>query len=225
MAGCYSLLALAFLRRLDHAALGLDRCERAVVDVVDIAADLQLAGFVDECVLVSQQDPDLRRQLDVLLARAEHPLDLVCRPVLGRTRNVEENFGIFGRILHAHAAVAIRAHIMREHVLVRRVVLVDQEPIGEIEPYASERIRLAGRLKDVHAAVPVISHSQPHPLERRRVSLQPGQIFIVDDRGRHVPGRIDGDELHRLTEQRRRHVLLADYDSGAPDLGAVVCHA
>src|SRR4030095_2487430 len=64
----HRLVALAFLRRLDHAALGLDRRQRAAVNVVDIATNLQLAGIVDERVLISQQHPDLSRQLDVLLA-------------------------------------------------------------------------------------------------------------------------------------------------------------
>ena len=30
------------------------------------------------------------------------------------------------------------------------------------------------------------------------------QVFVLHDRRRHVPGRVDGDELHRLGEQRRR---------------------
>src|SRR6516164_312298 len=137
------LLALALLHWLDHAALALDRRKRAAVDIVDVAADLQLAGIIDERVLIGQQDPDLRRQLNILLARAEHPLDPVSGPILARARDVEENFGIFGRILHAHAAVAIGPHIVREHVLVRRVVLVNQEPVGEVEPYSSKRVGLA----------------------------------------------------------------------------------
>src|SRR5262249_47143622 len=58
------LLALALLQLLNHAALALDRRERAAVDIVDITADLQLAGVIDERVLISQQDPDLRRQLN-----------------------------------------------------------------------------------------------------------------------------------------------------------------
>src|SRR5262249_17430246 len=107
------LLALALLQRLDHAALALDRRERAAFDIVDVAADLQRAGVIDERVLIGQQHPDLRRQLNVLLAGAEHALDLVSGPVLARARDVEENLGIFGRILHAHAAVAVGAHIVR----------------------------------------------------------------------------------------------------------------
>src|SRR5215813_7660777 len=41
------LLTLALLQRLDHAALALDRRERAAVDIVDVAAGLQLAGVID----------------------------------------------------------------------------------------------------------------------------------------------------------------------------------
>ena len=162
--------------------------------------------------------------MDVLLAGAEHPLDLVRRPVLVRTGYVEENLGVFGRILHAHAAVAVGAHIVREHVLVRRVVLVDQEAIGEVEPYATERVGFARRLIDVHAAIAIVDELEAHSFQRHRVALQHRHIFVVYDRRRHVPGRIDGDVFHRLAKQRRRHVRLADHDSGAPDLGVVVHH-
>src|SRR5262249_31680477 len=73
LARCHDLLlALALLQRLDHAALALDRRQCAAVDIVDVAAGLQLSGVIDECVLIGQQDPDLRRQLNVLLAGAEH---------------------------------------------------------------------------------------------------------------------------------------------------------
>src|SRR5207253_2835272 len=81
---CDLLLALALLRRFDHAALALDRRQRAAVDIVDVAADLQFAGIVDERGLISEVHPDRYRQLDVLLARAEHVLDPVRRPVLAR---------------------------------------------------------------------------------------------------------------------------------------------
>src|SRR6476659_1789442 len=67
-AGRGHLVALALLHGLDHAALGLDRRQRTAVDVVDVAADLQLAGVVDEGVLLGQVYPDRHRQLDILLA-------------------------------------------------------------------------------------------------------------------------------------------------------------
>ena len=60
-------------------------------------------------------------------------------------------------ILHPHAAVAVGAHVMREQVLVRRVVLIDQEPVREVEADAAERIGFARRLRDVHAAVAVVA--------------------------------------------------------------------
>ena len=106
------LLALALLRWLDHATLGFDRRERAAVDIVDIAPDLQLTGFVDERTRTGRQ------------TRSSG-----CSAQASRTS--------IRRILDAHATMAVRAHIMREQVLVRRVVLIDQEPIGKIEPYAS----------------------------------------------------------------------------------------
>ena len=66
---------------------------------------------------------------------------------------------------------------------------------------------------------------QAHALQHGRVLLQRRQIFVVDDRGRHVPGRIDGDELHRLRQQRRRLVArLAGDDAGGPDRRAVLHH-
>ena len=37
-----------------------------------------------------------------------------------------------------------------------------------------------------------------------------GQQLLVDDRLRHVPGRVDDDELERVGEDRRRGFFLAD---------------
>ena len=42
------------------------------------------------------------------------------------------------------------------------------------------------------------------------------QIFVLDDRRRHVPGRIDGDELHLRADHRRRLARLAGHDLGVP---------
>src|SRR5262249_56404871 len=50
---CNLLLALALLRRLDHAALTLDRRERAAVDIVDVAAGLLLSCAIYARVLLS----------------------------------------------------------------------------------------------------------------------------------------------------------------------------
>ena len=90
-----------------------------------VAAYLQLARVVDEGGLIGQMYPDRNGQLDVLFAGAEHPLDPLGGPVLARTRDVEQNLGVLGRVLHAHAAVTVGARVVREQVLVRRVVLID----------------------------------------------------------------------------------------------------
>src|SRR5215510_2517141 len=51
--------------------------------------------------------PQPRLQLNILLGPAEHLRDLLDRPVLAGTCDVEENLGIFCRILHTHAAAAV----------------------------------------------------------------------------------------------------------------------
>ena len=114
------------------------------------------------------------------------------------------HLGVLGRILHPHAAVAVGARVVREQVLVRRVVLVDQEAVREVEADAAERVGFARRLGDVHAAVAVVLDLEAHARQHGRILLQRRQIFVVHDRRRHVPGRVDGDVLHRLGQQRRR---------------------
>jgi hypothetical protein len=58
-----------------------------------------------------------------------------------------------------------------------------------------------------------------HAVQHGRILLKRGQIFVVDDRRRHVPCRIDGDVFHRF-RQFRRGVLarLSDDDARGPDL-------
>ena len=119
--------------------------------------------------------------------------------------------------------MAVGALGVGEQVLVRRVVLIDQELVGEVEAHAAERVGLAGRLRDVHAAVLVLRQVEAHPLEHGRILLQGRQIFVVDDRRRHVPGRVDGDVFHRLRQKRgRMDAGLADHDARLPDRGAMV---
>src|SRR5262249_57740168 len=67
------LLAPALLQRLDHAALALDRRERAAVDIVGVAAGLQLSGVIHERGLIGQPEPHLRPHVNVLLARGPPP--------------------------------------------------------------------------------------------------------------------------------------------------------
>ncbi len=109
------------------------------------------------------------------------------------------------------------ALVLGEQMLVRRVVLIDQELVGEVEADAAERVALARRLRDVHAAVAVLRQLQAHALEHRRVLLQRRQILVVDDRGRHVPCRVDRDVLHRLGQFRCRLGRQACDDARLPD--------
>src|SRR6516225_6276113 len=154
--GRHQFLAPALGRGLDHAARAPDRRKGAAIEIVNVTAGLQLAGVVDEGGLIGEVDPDRRRlQLKVLLAAAEHARDPRRRPVLLRTGDIEENLGVFRRILHAHAAVAVGADLMGEIILVRGVVLIDQEPVWKVEPDPTQRIVGAGRLgnRDATAAV------------------------------------------------------------------------
>ena len=64
---------------------------------------------------------------------------------------------------------------------------------------------------------------QADAIERLRVLLQRRQVFVLDDRGRHVPGRVDGDEFHLRADHRRRLARLSGHDLGVPvDLVVVV---
>ena len=112
---------------------------------------------------------------------------------------------------------------MCKQMLVRRVVLVDQERIREVEADAAERVAFARRLGNVHAAVAVALQLETHALQHGRILLQGRQIFVVDDRRRHVPGRVDGDELHRLRQKRRGVDGLADDNTRWLQNGAPFC--
>jgi hypothetical protein len=50
---------------------------------------------------------------------------------------------------------------VREQLLVRRVVLIDQEAVREIEADAAERVALARRLEDADRAVRIAADLQP----------------------------------------------------------------
>ena len=217
----------AALRPVDgdvgHLALGaLQDRQQPGVAAVDVVADLQLAVVVDEGGLVGEVDRDAGREVDVDLRAAEHLLQPLRGVVLVRQRQAEQHLAVFQRVLDPHAAVAVGALVMGEQVLVRRVVLIHQELVREVEADAAERVAVARRLVDADGAVRVLLDLQPDALHRLRVLLQRRQVFVLDDRRRHVPGRIDGDELHLCAEQRRRLARLADHDLGLPDQLAVV---
>jgi hypothetical protein len=123
---CHLLLSLALWCRLDDATFAFDCRKRTAVEIVKITSNLQFAGVVDKSRLIGEVNPDLRRpQLNVLLDGAEHVLDPLRRPALMWPRDVEENLGVFGWILYAHAAMAIGAELLPKQMLVRRVVLID----------------------------------------------------------------------------------------------------
>src|SRR6185312_15917467 len=120
-------LALAALQDVDHAG----------VAPVDIVAELQLAVRVDEGGLIGEMHPDRLLEVDVDLAVAVHALDAPLRVVFLRIGERKQLGRISLRILHAHAAVAVSSLVAREQVLVRRVVLVDEELVREIEANAA----------------------------------------------------------------------------------------
>ena len=88
------------------------------------------------------------------------PPNIDSQPCLGvallRQRQRQQHLGVLQRILHPHAAVAEGALVMGEQVLVRRVVLIDQELVREVEADAAERVAVARRLRDVDRAVGVL---------------------------------------------------------------------
>ena len=195
------------------------------VATIDILADLQLAAVIHECGLVGDVDRDRRREFQVDLARAIHAADLLRRVALVRQGDVEQDGRVLIRILYPHAAVAEGAFFLGEQMLVRGVVLIDQELVGEVEADAPERVGFARRLRDVNRAVAALLQPQPHALQHGRVLLQRRQILVVDDRRRYVPGRIDRDELHGLAQQRRGvNARLSGHHAGGPDLRAMLHH-
>ncbi len=176
-----------------------------------------MASFVHERRLIGEVHRNGRRQMDIALARAVHSANLLDRIAVLRIGDAEQQFGIFVGELNPHAAMAECALVLVKQVLVRRIVLINQEFIWEIEANATQRIGLAWRLIDMHGAVPIVLHLEAHTTEYRRVLRQGRQVFIVDNRRRHVPGWVEGDEFHRLAEQRRGlFARLARDDLGRP---------
>src|SRR5215475_6859964 len=72
-------------------------------------------------------------------------------------------------------------------------------------------------------AVDVLRKLKADAVECLWIRLQGRQVFLLDDRRWHIPGRIDRDELHFGTEHRRRQIRFADHDFRVPvDLVVVV---
>src|SRR5215831_15617063 len=72
-------------------------------------------------------------------------------------------------------------------------------------------------------AVGVLRQLKADAVECLWIRLQGRQVFLLDDRRWHIPGRIDRDELHFGTEHRRRQIRFADHDFRVPvDLVVIV---
>ena len=104
--------ALAFgLPRLAGSRALLIAVERAGVDIVDVTpGSTGFPGIINNALwYVRCTQMAAGGSWDVLLAGAEHARDPLDRPVLAGPREVEQNLGIFGGMLYAHAAVAVGA--------------------------------------------------------------------------------------------------------------------
>ena len=71
---------------------------------------------------------------------------------------------------------------MGEQVLVRRVVLVHQELVGEVEADAAERVAVARRLPDAHGAVRILLDLEADALHRLRILRSAGRysFWMID---------------------------------------------
>ena len=121
-------------------------------------------------------------EVDLALLAAEHLLQALRRVVAARRGVRQQHLGVFHRILHAHAAVAVGSLVVREVVLLRCVVLVDEVFVREIEPDAAERIAL-GRAAGIRAPRRSACAQRRDPCGRRYWdrSLVERQQFVVDD--------------------------------------------
>ena len=155
-------------RGVGVAAVAVQDVQQVAVEAVDVGAGLRLAGVVGERGLIGDVDRDRMLEVDGALARAVHRADARGGVVFLRLRNAQQHLGVFIRVLHPHAAVAVGPRVMREQLLVRRVVLIDQEAVREIEADAAERIALARRLEDADRAVLVAADLQADPRQRAR---------------------------------------------------------
>ena len=87
------------------------------------------------------------------LAVAEHLADALLRVAFARAHERQQHLGVFHRILtRMQPWLPARFGLANRSCLVR-VVLIDQEFVGEIEAQPAERVLLAGRLRDVDGAV------------------------------------------------------------------------
>ena len=121
----------------------------------------------------------------------------------------------FGQLQMQRAGAFLRG----QGTVLETLQLGGDVPLGVLQGLAApvvvwNLVGLAVRDLDVEAVHAVVLDPQPHAGEYGRVLRQGRQIFVVNDRRRHVPGRVDSDVFHLGTEHRRLHARLADDDAG-----------
>src|SRR3954454_10748987 len=164
-----------------------------VVDRVEVGDLMQLALVVGQKREIGQVDRDLLGQPDGALALADEAAQASLAPL-----RPEHELAEAERLVETHAAVAEGALLGVEQAAVRRVVQVDGVLIREHELDEAERVALARRLAHRDAAV-----AGPHDLIAARGGVgRVGVELVLEDRRRHVPGRVDDRVLHRVGEQR-----------------------
>ena len=130
----------------DAAFVAFHDIQQRFVAAVHIVKEFKLAFAVHKGGLVGQVDGNRGGELNVGFAGAEHLADAHLGIAVARPRERQQYLRVFRRVLHPHAAVTERPPVQGEKVLVRCVVLIDQELVGEIEAQPAERVFLAGRL-------------------------------------------------------------------------------
>src|SRR5215468_4900852 len=106
------LLVGTCLRTLDRdvgeaTLLAPEHGDLAGVAAVEVLAEVELAGLVDERRLIGQMHGDQVLELNVLLAAADYAGEPLLGVAIVRPRDREQHLGIFERILDPHAAVAV----------------------------------------------------------------------------------------------------------------------
>src|SRR6516225_6774543 len=174
------------------------------ISAIDVFAQLQLALLVHKRRLVGQVHWYKPRKVDIDLLAAEHLLQTRLTVVLVRHHQRQQLFGVGKRILNPHAAMAVGPPLARKQILVRRVMLVDQELVREIEADTTERVGSARWLPNMDATVAGVVDFQTNTIECPRIFLQRWKVLFFDDRLGHVPGWVDGDEFHIRANHRGR---------------------
>src|SRR5690242_17290172 len=121
------------------------------------------------------------REVDVDLAPSEHALQSRLGVALVRKNQRQQLLAVGQRVLDAHAAMAVGALFTCEKILVRRVVLIDEELVREIKADSAERIASAWRLRDVDCAVRVLRQLETDTVKRLRIFLQSREVFFLDN--------------------------------------------